>query len=203
MERNTQFTVILAAVAIVALSAFLLVYPYPGGDADYRPGPPAAVDSIEILILESFPVQVNVVAKGSLPSSCYKLGRTETARTIEGNFDVNIGTDVMDAACAQAIVPFEHVISLPVRDLPKGVYNVTVNGIPDSFELQMDNFISQDWRNDGIELRQHETEGYYGCFGCSAATDGPALCIDPAIEMKPVEETEERHCSSDFEVVEQ
>lgn len=59
-----------------------------------------------------------------------------------------------------------------------------------------------DWRADGIELRQHETEGFYGCFGCSVAKEGPAMCIDPIFEMKSAVETEERHCNSDFEVVE-
>lgn len=61
---------------------------------------------------------------------------------------------------------------------------------------------NNDWKDDGIGLRQHETEGFYGCFGCSTAKDGPALCIDPIFEMKSVEETEERHCSSDFKVIE-
>jgi hypothetical protein len=58
------------------------------------------------------------------------------------------------------------------------------------------------WRFDDIELRQHEVDGYYGCFGCSERTDEPAICIDPVPEMKPAEETPERYCNSDFEVVE-
>jgi hypothetical protein len=58
------------------------------------------------------------------------------------------------------------------------------------------------WRSDGIQLMQHESEGYYGCFGCSTPGEGPAMCIDPILEMKKVEETEGRHCNSDFEVVE-
>jgi len=62
--------------------------------------------------------------------------------------------------------------------------------------------IKDSWRLDGIELRQHETEGYYGCFGCSIPKDdSPALCIDPTVEMKQVLETEERYCNEDFEVV--
>lgn len=54
-----------------------------------------------------------------------------------------------------------------------------------------------EWRIDGIILMQHETEGFYGCFGCNET-----LCIDPIIEMKTVLETVDRHCNSDFEVVE-
>jgi len=58
------------------------------------------------------------------------------------------------------------------------------------------------WRLDGIELRQHETEKFYGCFGCNIPKKGPALCIDPVPEMKFVLETEDRHCNSDFEIIE-
>lgn len=58
------------------------------------------------------------------------------------------------------------------------------------------------WRLDSIGLMQHETEGYFGCFGCNTAADGPAWCVDPSFEMKPVEETPKRYCNSDFEVVE-
>jgi hypothetical protein len=58
------------------------------------------------------------------------------------------------------------------------------------------------WKLDGIDLMQHEIEGYFGCFGCSEPREGPALCIDPILEMKLVEETPERYCNSDFGIVE-
>lgn len=62
--------------------------------------------------------------------------------------------------------------------------------------------IDDSWKSDGIILMQHETEHSYGCFGCSTATDGPVMCVDPIMQMKPAEETPERHCNSNFEVVE-
>jgi hypothetical protein len=58
------------------------------------------------------------------------------------------------------------------------------------------------WRNDGIVLMQHEIEGYFACFGCSTPSEGPAMCIDPIPEMKQVDETEERYCNENFELVE-
>ena len=57
------------------------------------------------------------------------------------------------------------------------------------------------WELDGIQLMRDETEGFYGCFGCSPAGSNPALCIDPIMEMKPVEETAEKYCNSEFEVI--
>lgn len=63
--------------------------------------------------------------------------------------------------------------------------------------------IDDDWRLDGIELMQHETEGFYACFGCNVPTgSGPAMCIDPAPVMILIEETAERYCNMDFEVIE-
>jgi hypothetical protein len=59
-----------------------------------------------------------------------------------------------------------------------------------------------DWRSDGIQLMQHETEGTYGCFGCNAPVGGPGFCVDPVSAMKAVEETPERYCNLNFEVVE-
>jgi len=58
------------------------------------------------------------------------------------------------------------------------------------------------WRNDGIVLMQHETEGYFACFGCSTPSEGPAMCIDPIQEMNQVDETQERYCNENFELVE-
>ncbi len=60
-----------------------------------------------------------------------------------------------------------------------------------------------DWESDGVQLMQHETDGFYACFSCNVPKGtGPAMCIDPIIEMKLVEETEERYCNDDFEVIE-
>ena len=58
-----------------------------------------------------------------------------------------------------------------------------------------------DYQNDGVVLMQHESEGYFQCFGCGTL-DGQPTCIDPILEMKIVEETEERYCTSDFKLVE-
>lgn len=56
--------------------------------------------------------------------------------------------------------------------------------------------IKETWENDGIILMQSEQDGSYGCFGCD-----DEICVDPAPEMKPVNETEDRYCNYDFEVV--
>jgi hypothetical protein len=62
--------------------------------------------------------------------------------------------------------------------------------------------IKDSWKLDGIGLRQHETEMYFGCFGCSNPNDDPGLCVDPIQAMKEVKESEDRYCNEFFEVVE-
>ena len=110
-------------------------------DGEYLYGT-AVVEEIEILILESFPVQVNVIAKGYLPDGCTEIGDITKVR--DGNtFTVTVETiRPADAMCTQAIVPYEEVISLDVRDLKAGTYTVVVNSVSDSFELAMDNSIA-------------------------------------------------------------
>ncbi|MFC1595154.1 hypothetical protein ACFL3E_01875 [Patescibacteria group bacterium] len=102
----------------------------------------AYVDEIEIQIMESFPVQVSVVAKGNLADACTALGDI-TNNLEDDTFFINIGTKrPADMMCSQALVPFEKIIPLEAEGLKAGVYNVNVNGIIDSFELQIDNIVN-------------------------------------------------------------
>ncbi|MBK7897636.1 MAG: NBR1-Ig-like domain-containing protein [Candidatus Promineifilaceae bacterium] len=99
----------------------------------------ANVDSIEILILESFPVQVNVRARGDLPDGCTSIDNVTTNQ--QGTtFNITITTlRQTGEICTEALVPFEETISLNVLGLPAGTYAVNVNGINGSFTLQVDN----------------------------------------------------------------
>ncbi len=101
----------------------------------------ATVESIEIMVLESFPVQIKVNASGYLPDGCTKIDGIVKVK--EGNtFLVTIRTvRPADAFCTEAIVPFQEVISLDVYGLKAGIYNVDVNGIKGTFELKTDNII--------------------------------------------------------------
>ena len=103
----------------------------------------ANVENIEIMILESFPVQVQVKATGNLPDGCTEIHEIETER--EGNtFKVSISTKrPRDAICTQALVPFTETIPLEVRGLEAGTYTVDVNGVTDTFELATDNVIEE------------------------------------------------------------
>ena len=103
----------------------------------------ANVESIDILTLESFPVQIHVIAEGYLPDGCTEIDEVNTER--EGNvFNINITTKrPKDAVCTQAIEDFEKTIPLDVQGLKAGNYTVNVNGATGSFELAVDNTLEE------------------------------------------------------------
>lgn len=99
----------------------------------------ATVESIGIMIMESFPVQVSVNVTGYLGDGCTTLNDIET--TQEGDtFLVHITTQrPADAMCTQQLVGFEENVALDVEGLPAGTYTVDVNGVTDTFTLDVDN----------------------------------------------------------------
>ncbi|ADI74318.1 conserved hypothetical protein [Methanohalobium evestigatum Z-7303] len=99
----------------------------------------ANIENIKINILESFPVQVIVVAEGYFPDGCTQIHEIEKEK--QGNsFNITITTKrPKDKLCTQQIVPFKENISLDVEGLKAGVYNVSVNGVNGTFELTIDN----------------------------------------------------------------
>lgn len=100
----------------------------------------APVDSLAIETSEGFPVQKYVVVKGTLANGCVYLNNPVQFR--DGNvFYVTLDTRVEGEVCTEALVPYEERISLPVANLPAGVYIVNVNGREITFELESDNML--------------------------------------------------------------
>jgi inhibitor of cysteine peptidase len=102
-----------------------------------------AVETVQVMTLESFPVQIHVVAEGYLPDGCTEINEIKTERA-DNNFNVNISTKrPKDAICTQAIVPFNETIPLDVQGLKAGNYTLNVNGVKGSFELAVDNILDE------------------------------------------------------------
>ena len=103
----------------------------------------AVVKSIEILLLESFPLQVHAVIRGDLPDAgCTTIASVDQVR--EGNtFKLNLITTTDPLAlCAPALTPFEEVVPLDVQDLPAGTYTVQAGAVQATFELSVDNSLT-------------------------------------------------------------
>jgi inhibitor of cysteine peptidase len=101
----------------------------------------APVKSVEIVIMESFPVQVAVVARGELPDVCTEIDQVNQRIDVEDDtLWVEITTvRPTDLACIQVLAPFEERIPLDVYGLPAGTYTVDVNGVTGTFTLSVDN----------------------------------------------------------------
>ncbi len=96
----------------------------------------AVVQSVEIEILESQPLLVNAIIRGQLPDAgCTTISGVTQAR--DGNaFNITLTTTTNPLAkCAQALVPFEEVVSLDVSGLPPAPYGVNANGVQQAFKL--------------------------------------------------------------------
>lgn len=99
----------------------------------------ADVESVLVNMSDTFPVDVEVIARGMLPDGCTTID-TVTQAQQGSEFLITITTfRDPDELCTQALVPFEETISLNVLDLPAASYRVTVNGNTVSFTLSQDN----------------------------------------------------------------
>jgi inhibitor of cysteine peptidase len=100
----------------------------------------AYIDQIQILLLESFPLQVNVIITGNLPDGCTSIVGSRAIKIDENVFEIHVYTERMiDALCTQALVPFEENVKLDVYGLDAGTYLVKVNDLSESFTFAMDN----------------------------------------------------------------
>jgi len=101
----------------------------------------AQVDEADLVILESFPVQVEVLIRGDLPDGCTEIEQLEQRFDAdESTFYVDVVTvRSADDVCTQALVPFEKRVALDVYGLRAGIYTVRVNGVRETFALDVDN----------------------------------------------------------------
>ncbi|RKZ52968.1 MAG: hypothetical protein DRR00_06485 [Candidatus Parabeggiatoa sp. nov. 3] len=101
----------------------------------------AFVDEIEMMIIETFPVQVNVIAKGYFHDDCTKIVHiTEELRGNTISLKM-ITVRQTDKVCSQDIKPFEEIIPLNIAGFSADIYTVNVNNKSAIFELGVDNII--------------------------------------------------------------
>jgi len=99
----------------------------------------AFIEAVDVSVLESFPVQVQVTVSGNLSDGCTAIAAA-TAQQSGESFQIQIETTRdTEAMCTQALVPFDRTIQLDVQGLPAGTYTVTANGLSESFTLAADN----------------------------------------------------------------
>jgi hypothetical protein len=95
---------------------------------------PVTIESVEVRIAESFPVQIFVEVTGYLPDPCWE--PQEPSVEQDGNqFIIEIMAErKVDEVCPQVIENYEHTIALGSMD--PGSYVVRVNEVEQAFEVQ-------------------------------------------------------------------
>jgi hypothetical protein len=95
---------------------------------------PVYVDSVNVLLLESYPVQVRALVKGNLPTPCHRLTWEVSGPDAQGRIilDISSTTDA-DAICIQVLEPFEQ--SIDVGSYTGGSFLLMVDGIEHPFTV--------------------------------------------------------------------
>jgi hypothetical protein len=89
----------------------------------------AYVNDTQLLILESYPVQILLSVSGELPTPCHEFRYEISQPDAENQIFVEIYSVVEPGqVCVEVLEPFAENISVPVEDLPDGIYTVYVNG---------------------------------------------------------------------------
>lgn len=147
-----RLIMVLGLVSLLALSACSPPDPADGTpvppkpDGDTVAGGNAFVDEIELLLMESFPVQVRAQLRGELSDGCTAIEAiTPAYDEAKQTFTIQIETTRdPEMMCTQALVPFEESVELPVRGLPAGTYTVKAGDATATFTFQTDNEIPSD-----------------------------------------------------------
>lgn len=85
------------------------------------------IDSLEILVQESFPLQYQLQVKGSLPTPCHSLRAVVDEPNKQSEIHVQLYSLVEpDYICTQVLEPFEAVI--PIGSYVRGTFTIIVNG---------------------------------------------------------------------------
>jgi len=87
------------------------------------------LNDVQLMVMESYPVQVAISISGNLPTPCNELRYTVAEPDADSQIFVEAySVSNPDEICIEVLEPFTENISLPVQDLPDGSYTVFVNG---------------------------------------------------------------------------
>jgi hypothetical protein len=93
--------------------------------------PPAqgvvSIEKAQILLLESFPVQVQLQLEGYKPTPCHTLQWGVSEPDSQGRIDVEVRAGIeSELLCIQVVERFE--VRIPLGDYTEGAFSVWVNG---------------------------------------------------------------------------
>jgi len=121
--RRKLITCLMIAVFLAACAP-IAVTPTPQGEKG-----PVYVSSAELLIMESFPVQVRLHITGDLPTPCHSFHAEVSEPDTQNRIDVTAYSLYNpNLMCAQMLQPFDESVSVPMSGQADGTYTVYLNG---------------------------------------------------------------------------
>ena len=144
----------------------------------------ATVETVEALILEGFPYEVQAYVRGTLGDSCTVLDSVSMSRSGNQFTGVISTTRPADAVCTQALIPFERLIPLDVAGLSAGEYSVSINGIETSFDLAQDNIAPTPTPVDSASGRISGRLWHDLCGTAGGDPDNPEVITEDCVEME-------------------
>lgn len=111
------------------------------------------VETLDVLLLESFPLRAMVSVSGYFSNGCWSLEEVTAVQADDMVFEVNVrGRHSGAEICTEALVPFEETVELPINQLPAGVYTVVAGAQTTTFELQVDNMLELPDQKPNIQI---------------------------------------------------
>ena len=127
-----------ACVPVTRVASFTDPTPVPQTTQTQTASREAQVESVDIEILKSDPVQINAVASVKLPDACTTLGDSQL-HCASNTFQIRLwAVSPTDRGCAQVITHVGSAYALNAIDLQPGTYTVTINSVSKVFTLTAD-----------------------------------------------------------------
>ena len=151
MMKKIKIMLMFTLVASLVISACQPAPPVdtPLVEDDYAYGQNAIVEDLDVLLMESFPLQARAVVKGYLRDGCTELYEIEVERDgVEFMITLTTRRPTGDVACTEALVPFEESVNLEIEGLVAGIYTVTAQEQRAQFTLDVDNVLQSEGGED-------------------------------------------------------
>lgn len=99
----------------------------------------AVINDVQIVFLESWPLQARAQISGELGDGCTEVGTIDSRREGDTFFVMVETVRPAEAVCTQQLKMLDESVALDIEGLPAGTYTVDVNGVTETFTLDQDN----------------------------------------------------------------
>jgi hypothetical protein len=89
------------------------------------------ITSTDLLIAESYPVQVSLHISGDLPTPCHFFSYSYQIGSVNDRFRIDVSAwseSDPNAVCAQVLEPFDENLPISMEGAAEGTYTVYLNG---------------------------------------------------------------------------